>query len=230
MTDAIGGDNKRRAGALIRRLIAVRDHAGGGAYHDADLRSLSDCLKALAKLDTQSRQRVANVAEVSVQTVRAIETRTTQPRYYNFMRVLNAALTVADDLRGADGEDAPESVLWRAERGGWSADWVTRNDTDQLTVLREALSSLIDSLRTSNSAGADDSAINELTRKELITILETALNMLKGPMVERGFLSRTGVWVRDLGKKVLERESVGTIGEKLHDLADAIQNFLSGLS
>jgi hypothetical protein len=228
MADLFGRNNARHARSLVRRLVAVRDSAGKGTYHDADLKSLSDCLKSLAIIDKEARELVARNADVSVQTVRAIEAERTQPRYYNFMRVLDAARKVASDVADVDavGGSHPESILRKAARGGWSADWVVKSETDELTLLRETLGGLIEALRTSDSIGEGDSAINRITREELITILETALNMLKGPMVERSFLSRTGTWLRSLGGKVLEREALNMIGHRLSEVASAIEAYL----
>ncbi len=231
MADLFDRDNSRIARSLVRRLVAVRESAGKGTYHDADLASLSDCLNALASLEKASRGSVARIANVSIQTVRAIETGHIQPRYYNFMRVLDAALNVAGELgQLASAPDAhPGSVLRQAASGGWPADWVVKVEGDEVALLRETLAGLIEWLQTSNSVGGEDSAINKITREELITILETALAMLKGPMVERGFLSRTGKWARSLAGKVFERETMSQIGSKLDDVASAIEAFLRGL-
>jgi hypothetical protein len=53
--------------------------------------------------------------------------------------------------------------------------------------------------------------------------------MLKGPMVKRGFLSRTGKWAKSLAGKVLEREVMSEIGKRLDDVVSAIEAFLRGL-
>ena len=75
----------------------------------------------------------------------------------------------------------------------------------------------------------DQAAITEIERQQLIAILETALAMLKGPMVEPGLLKRLGDSAKSTAKKTIEKQAERAMGAGLESLAEALMSLLSKL-
>ena len=86
--------------------------------------------------------------------------------------------------------------------------WVSVGTSSQIKIKIAAISSLLETIieQTSRAnAPPEDQILSELERQQLIAILETALNVLKSPLAEKGLLKRAGKLLRDSGIKAAEK-------------------------
>jgi hypothetical protein len=71
--------------------------------------------------------------------------------------------------------------------------WITIRASAETKIKIAAIASLLDTIieqTTRANAPFEDQILTEIERQQLITILETALNVLRSPMVERGLLKK----------------------------------------
>jgi hypothetical protein len=72
--------------------------------------------------------------------------------------------------------------------------WITANVSAETKMKIAAIASLLDSIIeqvTHANAPPKDQILTDIERHQLIAILETALNVLRSPLVERGLLKKT---------------------------------------
>jgi hypothetical protein len=142
------------------------------------------------------------------------------------------AIKIADRLRGylraqdqAFGNYAGEvvaeppstSMPAETEQGGTvaplrikSESWVTIIPSRDVAMKIAAISSLLDTILVqikNSNAPPDNQILTELERKQLISILETALNLLRSPMVETGFLKKTSEALKKGAQSAIEKQT-----------------------
>nr|WP_049961971.1 hypothetical protein [Methylobacterium sp. B34] len=95
-----------------------------------------------------------------------------------------------------------------------------------------ALSSLLDSIISrieGSNAPPDQQVLTQLERNQLIAILETALAVLKAPMVERGLLKRLKQTLGNTAAKAAETEAEQGLGKMAELAAQWLGDVLSSL-
>ncbi|MHB2211680.1 hypothetical protein [Methylobacterium sp. CM6257] len=123
-------------------------------------------------------------------------------------------------------EDVPRLPEKSAQEGLQTLDiaaegWRYVGPSSELKAKITALSSLLDSiiLRVEGSnMPPDQQALTQLERNQLIAMLETALAVLKAPMLERGLLKRLRKTLGNTAAKAAETEAEQGLG-KLAELA-----------
>lgn len=97
--------------------------------------------------------------------------------------------------------------------------WQIVGTSPDIKIKINALSMLLEEVvlrARGTNAPPEQQALTQLERAQLITLLETALAVLKAPMVETGLLKKVGKALGRLVKKVAEKE----VEEGLGSLAD----------
>ncbi|WP_417497205.1 hypothetical protein [Maricaulis sp.] len=153
-------------------------------------------------------------------------------------------------LRSLEGELAPDGVVTApeerrpsqsaAEPSGptnsgqnpirvkatqWAAPPTSTNIKQKIFEVSALLDDIVYFVRASNQPD-DERALTEIERTQLIAVLETALSILKAPLLEKGLLEKC----RDLLKRAARRtaenkveETLGTLADKgVDDIADLI--------
>jgi hypothetical protein len=90
--------------------------------------------------------------------------------------------------------------------------WVLVPNDSQIKQKINAISSLLDSIIQQvkyTNLPPNQQVLSEIERQQLITILETALNLLRSPMVEKGMLKKAG--------DVLQRNAVQAAEKELQE-------------
>lgn len=124
-----------------------------------------------------------------------------------------------DRLRKKPRKKSPQktSIAIKAEQ------WISLRETSEVKLKIAAIASLLDSIiqqvRHSN-VPPEDQLLTEIERQQLIAILETALNVLRSPMVEAGLLKRTTTTLRKAATSAAEKGVQQGLG-KLMDGAGA---------
>lgn len=110
-------------------------------------------------------------------------------------------------------------------------EWV-RNDRDKNAELIADLTGLLNEAVTrarSTNLPDDKAAFTEFQRKALIDLLETALQMLKGPLVEKGLLRRLGDVAAEGATRAVKKGSEVGLGLALKRLWELLTQYNSGL-
>ena len=91
--------------------------------------------------------------------------------------------------------------------------------------LAQLLDDIIYAMRSSNLP-EEDRALSDIERAQLIAVLETAISLLKAPMVERGLMLKCSDWLKRTVARVRQRkaeETLGSLADKgVEDLGDLI--------
>jgi hypothetical protein len=86
----------------------------------------------------------------------------------------------------------------------WIAIRQTSTSKLKIGVISSLLESIVEQAAHSN-APPEEQVLTELERHQLIAILETALNLLRSPLVERGLLKKAENSLAEAGKKAAEK-------------------------
>jgi hypothetical protein len=161
----------------------------------------------------------------------------------------NVALRVADRLRSylkgedqafapsvqSDGDDSatpPSSVSTRDTSTieiFAGEQWVVVRSTSEIKLKISAVSTLLDSIivqvRGANEP-PDELALSEIDRRQLIAILETALSLLKSPMVEKGLLKKAGSLLQKGAEKAMEKGAQEGLGKLMEGAASRLAELI----
>jgi hypothetical protein len=95
--------------------------------------------------------------------------------------------------------------------------WVSVASSSQTKIKIAAVSALLETIieQTGRSnAPPEDQALSNLERQQLIAVLETALNVLKSPLAEKGLIKKAGEMLRESAGKAVEKgvqEALGAL-------------------
>lgn len=112
-----------------------------------------------------------------------------------------------------------------------AVEWV-RNDRDKNVDLIADLTELLDEAVTrarGTNLPPEKAAFTEFQRKALIDLLETAVQMLKGPLVEKGLLRKLGDAAGEGAATAVKKGAEVGLGFVLKRLWELLTQFLSGL-
>ena len=112
----------------------------------------------------------------------------------------------------------------------WIALELTSEIKAKINIISTLLDSIVEAVKHSNTL-EEDQALTDMERKQLIVILETALAVLKGPMVEEGLLKRARSALESGAAKALEKNTQEGLGQMMSvaksRLLDLIQSIFS---
>lgn len=114
-------------------------------------------------------------------------------------------------------------VIVRAEA------WVfvpKNNETKQkIKLISELLDDIVLQVRSSNLP-PNEQLLTDIEKAELIAILETALNILKSPMLERGLLTKLGGFLKDAAIKAGKDKTQVAMGIAMATGGKALRDFI----
>ncbi len=112
-----------------------------------------------------------------------------------------------------------------------AVEWV-RNDreknADLIADLTELLNEAVNRARGTNLP-PDKAALSEFQRLALIELLETAVQMLKGPLVEKGLLKKLGDLASEGAATAVKKGTEVSMGFLLKRVWELLTQFLGGL-
>jgi len=110
----------------------------------------------------------------------------------------------------------------------WATVKLTDANARKIAVIASLLADVIERVTKSN-APPGQRLLNEIQKKELITVLETTLQMLKAPMVEKGMLDRAIDMLRTSAAKAAEKNLQEGLGKLMSAAGTKIMEFGAGL-
>jgi hypothetical protein len=133
---------------------------------------------------------------------------------------LRTYLRGQDQARASEAEERlaepqaarPKPFMIEGEQ--WVAVQLTSETKAKINVISTLLDSIIQAVKHSN-APPEAEVLTELERQQLIVLLETALGVLKGPMVEKGLLKRTRSALESGATKAIEKGSQEGLGQMM---------------
>jgi hypothetical protein len=141
-----------------------------------------------------------------------------RPKLANMLAALTAVVEVADERIGS-----------KAKRSEGSPRWIPNSlhsEPERLASLQSELALIIAFLRQSNSL-ADHPEVDAFWRANLIELLETALCLLKAPLVETTLIRRSANALKQLGKFVGKETVSGTIGFAVGSVATTLAQMIA---
>ena len=110
--------------------------------------------------------------------------------------------------------------------------WIAVRESSEIKLKIGAIASLLDSIiqqiRHSN-APPRDQILTDLERQQLIAILETALNVLRSPMVESGLLRRTIKMLRKASGSAAEKGVQQGLGMLMESAGSRIAELVASI-
>ncbi len=110
--------------------------------------------------------------------------------------------------------------------------WVAVKISSEQKMKIGAIASLLDSIieQTSRAnAPHDQQLLSEIERQQLISVLETALNVLKSPLLERGILRRARSALKNGAESAAERGVQQGLGKLMEAAGARIAELIVGL-
>jgi len=108
--------------------------------------------------------------------------------------------------------------------------WIAIRDRSEIKMKIGAVASLLDSIieQTSRAnAPSDDQILTKIEREQLIAILETALNVLRSPLVEKGLLKKTQGVLKRGAESAAEKGVQQGLGKLMEGAASRIAELIA---
>jgi hypothetical protein len=211
---------KRRASELLAK--APQD-----GFTDADCARLSKIIEETKSFfGYRSYARMATDVGVSA---RVLTDRAKRPRVapslFNYQRTLDGLIQIYAQTLAEGFPDFPD------KNDSPNAQWTVVPITHRAKIahISDLLSSVILQLRRINDDSSLSDGFNDLDKAHLIEILETALVVLKAPMVEIGLLKRSAKWLAHVGRTVGDRASMAALGAAAAESSKELIQFIMGL-
>jgi hypothetical protein len=108
--------------------------------------------------------------------------------------------------------------------------WIAPRESSEIKLKIGAIASLLDSIvqqiRHTN-APPEHQVLTEIERQQLIAILETALNVLRSPMIEKGLLKRATETLRKGAESAAERGVQQGLGRLMESAGSRITELIA---
>jgi hypothetical protein len=106
--------------------------------------------------------------------------------------------------------EKPKPFSFKGEQ--WVAVDLTSEMKTRINIVSSMLDSIVEHVKHSNLPG-EEQALTEIERQQLIAILETALAILRGPMVEKGLLNKARSALETGAAKAVEKGMQDGLGQ-----------------
>ena len=110
----------------------------------------------------------------------------------------------------------------------WVAIQLTSDTKAKINIISTMLDSIVENVKHSNMPSSQQ-ALSEIERRQLIAILETALAVLRGPMVERGLLKQARSALEHGAMKAAEKGTQEGLGQMMSAAGRHVMDLLSSL-
>ena len=177
-------------------------------------------------------QKMINAFTRSFEPVDTKEAYILASKVVSFLRSIEGEFSEETIPDSTSQEAKPEPEIEQSGPEVQAVQWIVLPHTstikEQITEIAILLDSIIDSARGSNLPESER-ALSDIERVQLIAILETALKLLKAPMVEKGLLkkSREGLW--DVAKKTAQKRTEEGFGRLAEEGAKLLELLIKGL-
>jgi hypothetical protein len=129
-------------------------------------------------------------------------------RVRTYLKSLDQATPRSSNTPHAQSQQEPKERREEPRIAVAASQWIAIRQTSEIKlkigVISSPLDSIIEQAAHANVA-PEDQAISELEKHQLIAILETALNLLRSPLVEKGLLKKAEESLADAGKKAVQK-------------------------
>ncbi len=120
------------------------------------------------------------------------------------------------DISELNSEDSATKQILHFSATTWAAVPKTSEIQEKISLIAELLDSLILNINSANLPPSEQ-ALSEIEKQQLIAVLETALQMLQAPLVEKNLLEETSDLLGNATRKAAEKsvqEALETLGKK----------------
>ncbi len=114
----------------------------------------------------------------------------------------------------------------------WAEQWVYVKRGSRAKEIIAAVSELLDEavlLAKTTNLPEDQAALTNIERAQFIAILETALAVLKAPMIEPGILKRTASAAKEVAARTAKKNAEEALGSGLNLLAKKLLELVTSL-
>ena len=188
----------------LKKLRAIRAEIANGIYDPVQVVGISNAFEIfLTYVNSKPKRRVTRTAlyesiGASKSVVSKVVAKRHMPRMENFFPIVDGLIESFEDELGLS------SISLDAFQG-LPAHYVVVSIRQEksLATLVELLAELVDRVRSSNSSVGG--LLGEFEKRQLIVVLETALNQLKSPAIEVNSLRKVAKWLREFANKSLKK-------------------------
>ena len=151
-------------------------------------------------------------------------------RLRSFLRSQDQAHAKASAPKGREkkpkAKQQPNSITRTIRAESWVV--VRRNSDAQMKIgaIASLLESIVQQTRHAN-APPDEQILNDIERAQLIAVLETALNVLRSPLVEKGLLKRTRKALESGAESAIEKGAQLGLGKLMEAAAARLGDLLT---
>ncbi|TPP11995.1 hypothetical protein FJQ55_00710 [Rhizobium glycinendophyticum] len=114
----------------------------------------------------------------------------------------------------------------------WTEQWVYVKQGSRAKQIISDVSELLDEavlLARTTNLPQDQAALTDIERAQLIAILETALAVLRAPMVEPGLLKKTARVAKEIAVRTAKKKTEEALGTGLEHIAKRILELIASL-
>lgn len=150
--------------------------------------------------------------------------------WFSSKRLLLVSLSHLLETGFWPGEENTENVSNR-DTDSTTDSWIVSDARVQYSILNVAqtLVELVQTLQQSNSPGSPQALLNEFQKAALISILESAIKQLQGPVIDKGFLKNIGDSLKKIGKKAVEKEATDAVRDAISGANDSLGELINEL-
>ena len=200
-------------------IALIEVFGGGTAYTDNDLgispAVLSKFIKGRGTIPKHIARRVAD-------------------RLRSYLRSQDQASTAAAAAT-LDATEAPDSAEFQGRVSNEmiaGERWIfvhRSSDTQRrISIIAALLDTIVEQVKGANAA-PEDQILSELERQQLIAILETALNVLKSPMIESGILKKAQGMLKKGAEDAAQKGAQQGLGKIMESAGARIVELLGSL-
>lgn len=107
----------------------------------------------------------------------------------------------------------------------WAIIPISAPARQKIALIAELLEEVLSGITGSNLP-ADQQALSEIEKAQLIAILQTALKLLQSPMVERGLIRRLTQMLKDAAIKAGEKQVQQGVAQGMEEASKQLMEFM----
>ena len=145
-----------------------------------------------------------------------------------------------EDIREELMDELRDELLWDEDfvaqalelNGEDRVVWVEVTDEKvqaQISQVATTLKKLLSAIKGDNKLPGQESLVHELERRQLIAVLEVALEELKAPYLDRGRFRGIKSWLTRIARKAVDKQATQTMQDALSAAVDETNELVTTL-
>lgn len=198
-----------KADTLRKRAKALKNRVSSGGYGQNDLEEFWSIISNTPNTLGVSSSQLSEASDgMTAHFFSSVVRDRRSPKLTNMLKALAAVVSIADErLADIDEERAKEAAQ---SETGWIANPIYL-DREAIENAERSLRDIIEFLNRNNSL-SNIHDVDEYWRSNLINTLETALALLKAPLIEKSIFRSSAEGLKKLSVKIAGDSSAGFFG------------------